>query len=140
MALNTDQLSRSIMTLERSMAALGRSERGSIDYEIFRNATIKGFELTLEVAGKLLRKVLKVYLANPKTADNLTFKDLFRNASRHGLLSSEEVERWFDYRNNRNDTAHDYGEAFAEETLKLLPDFIRDATRLCEVIRHAPGD
>ncbi len=140
MAISTEQLSRSILTLELSLQALGRSERGSSDYEIFRNATIKGFELTLEVTGKLLRKILKAYLANPKMADNLTFKDLFRHASLHGLLSPDEVERWFCYRDNRNDTAHDYGEAFAEETLKLLPAFIRDASQLCQKMAHAPRD
>ena len=29
-----------------------------------------------------------------------------------------------------NNTAHDYGEGFAEETLALLPDFINDARRI----------
>jgi nucleotidyltransferase substrate binding protein (TIGR01987 family) len=140
MTLNTDQLSRSLLTLQRSLEALARSEKGSVDYEIFRNATIKGFELTLEVCGKLLKKVLKAYLANPKAADSLTFKDLFRHASLHGIMTSEEVERWFLYRDNRNDTAHDYGEAFAEETLGLLPGFLEDATRLCQVLAHAPRD
>ncbi len=27
---------------------------------------------------------------------------------------------------NRNTTAHDYGEGFANETLKILPDFLKD--------------
>lgn len=140
MALSTDQLTRSLLTLQRSLEALERSEKGSVEYEIFRNATIKGFELTLEVCGKLLKKVLKAYLANPKMVDTLTFKDLFRHAALHGIMTSEEVERWFLYRDNRNDTAHDYGEAFAEETLGLLPGFIQDADRLGRGIAHASRD
>ena len=35
---------------------------------------------------------------------------------------------------NRNYTAHDYGEGFAETTLKLLPNFIDDAKALAGVI------
>ena len=38
------------------------------------------------------------------------------------------------YRDNRNDTAHDYGEDFAETTLKLLPAFVQDAKALASVI------
>lgn len=137
MKLNTEHLGRCIQTLESSLERLQRSEPKSIDYEIYRNATVKGFELALETAGKLLRKILKPYFASNRMVDELYFKDLFRHAAKHGLLSAEEVERWFAYRDNRNTTAHDYGEAFAEETLRLLPGFIADAKRLQERIDHA---
>ena len=45
-------------------------------------------------------------------------------------------ERWLEYRDHRNSTAHDYGVNFAEETLILLPQFISDATLLAEIIKH----
>jgi len=38
------------------------------------------------------------------------------------------------YRDNRNDTTHDYGEGFAEGTLRLLPGFIVDAKRMLSVL------
>ena len=38
---------------------------------------------------------------------------------------------------HRNGTAHDYGEGFAETTLKLLPDFVADAKALADVIEEA---
>ena len=47
------------------------------------------------------------------------------------------MERWLRYRDNRNDTAHDYGEDFAETTLKLLPAFIEDAKTLAGMIEQA---
>ncbi|MBF0339294.1 MAG: nucleotidyltransferase substrate binding protein, partial [Nitrospirae bacterium] len=56
--------------------------------------------------------------------------DIFRYGARHGLLSTDEVQRWLGYRDNRNDTANDYGAGFAEKTLSLLPDLIADARRL----------
>jgi nucleotidyltransferase substrate binding protein (TIGR01987 family) len=130
MNLKTEHLSRSIETLETSLAWLRKAPAGSVDYEIFRNATVKGFELTLETAGKLLRKAIKSYVGNPRAVDELTYKDVLRHAAKHGLLDTATVERWFVYRANRNNTAHDYGEGFAEETLALLPDFINDARRI----------
>lgn len=137
MKLNTKHLGRCIQTLESSLELLQQSESESISYEIYRNATVKGFELALETAGKLLRKAIKPYFAGSRAVDELYFKDLFRHAAKHGLLSTEEVERWFAYRDNRNTTAHDYGEKFAEETLLLLPKFIIDARQLKERIDHA---
>ncbi|MBN1868900.1 nucleotidyltransferase substrate binding protein [Candidatus Sumerlaeota bacterium] len=137
MALNTDHLKRCILTLERSLDSLKESEAGSVEYEVFRNATAKGFELTLEVCGKLLRKALKPHFASAQAVDALVFKDLFRHGAKHGILSADEAERWLEYRDNRNDTAHDYGEGFAEETLILLPGFVADAKNLMEKLSHA---
>ena len=56
-------------------------------------------------------------------------------------MTLEEVERWFVYRANRNNTAHDYGEGFAQETLKLLPGFMADISHLAEVLdtHFGPG-
>lgn len=40
---------------------------------------------------------------------------------------------------NRNETAHDYGEASADATLTLLPDFVADAYHLADVIEEKTG-
>ncbi len=137
--LNTDHLAQCIKTLEYSIERLKSSKPDSIDYEVFRNATVKGFELTLETSGKLLRKALKAYIGNPRAVDELTYKDLFRHAVKHGLLDSAAVERWFSYRDNRNETAHDYGIAFVKTTLKLLPDFLKDAKLLQQLLKNKLG-
>ena len=100
---------------------------------------MKGFELTLETAGKLLRKALKAYTGRPREVDGLTYKDVLRQSAKHSLLSTDEVTRWFAYRDNRNDTAHDYGVGFAAETLKLLPSFVSDAQALEVVLREKSG-
>ena len=64
MSLNFDQMARGIYTLEASLTHLERCNPDDILYEIFRNAVIKSFELTLEVSGKFLRKVLQEYAGN----------------------------------------------------------------------------
>lgn len=139
MNLDTAHLARCIQTLESSLALLQKAPADSIEYEIFRNAVVKGFELTLETAGKLLRRALKAYTAMPRAIDELPYKDVFRHATKHGLMSPVEVKRWFAYRDNRNSTAHDYGVGFAEETLALLPAFVQDARRLEKTLREKLG-
>ena len=138
--LDTTQLEKSLRILELSLDLLRGAPPASTEYEVFRNATVKGFELSLDMAGTLLRKALKPFLASAREIDRLTFKDLFRQGAVHGLLDLEAVQRWFSYRDNRNSTAHDYGQAFAEETLALLPAFLSDARLLLEQLRNAPPD
>ena len=137
MSFNTDYLTRCIETLEASLQRLNESASDELGYEIYRNAAVKGFELTLETVGKLLRRALRPYYSSNKKVDQLYFKDVFRAAAKHGILNPEEVERWFTYRDNRNDTAHDYGEHFAQQTLVLLPQFLQDAKQLKKSLDEA---
>lgn len=134
--INTEYLEKCIETLEKSYKLLLSVQEGSIDYEMYRNSLVKGFEMTLEQIGKLLRKKITPYFATKKAVDQLTFKDLFRYALKHSFLTNEEVERWFKYRDNRNNTTHDYGKSFAEETLFLIDDFIKDAYRMKDIIEN----
>ncbi len=135
-SINTEYLERCLETLEKSYQMIKTVEEGSIDYEMYRNSLVKGFEMTLEQSGKLLRKKLLPYFASKKAVDVLSFKDLFRNAMKYSLIDEETVNRWFAYRDNRNNTAHDYGRAFAEETLTLIDDFIFDVRNLKRVIEN----
>jgi hypothetical protein len=134
--INTEFLERCIETLEKSYKLMLCAKEGSIDYEMYRNSLVKGFEMTLEQSGKLLKKRITPYFATKKAVDQLNFKDIFRYALKHSLLSEEEVERWFKYRDNRSNTANDYGRSFAEETLSLIDDFIKDAYRIKDVIKN----
>ncbi|NOS87684.1 MAG: nucleotidyltransferase [Methylococcaceae bacterium] len=136
--LNTDYFARCIATLERAFITLNGLSREDDLYDIYRAACVKEFEIILEQTGKLIKKCLKPYFASPKQVDQLNFKDAFRYASKHGLLELDEAERWLSYRDNRNDTAHDYGAGFADETLVLLPQFIVDAYRVNEVVKSQP--
>jgi hypothetical protein len=133
--INTDHLARCIRTLESSMAMYGQAAPESIEEEVFRNAIIKGYELAQETTFKLLRRVLKEFGYGGKKLDATPVKEIFRLAATHGLMTLNEVERWFAYRDNRNSTAHDYGVGFAKETMALLPGFIADAKALEVVLR-----
>lgn len=131
MTLNVDHLLRTAATLEQALLAIERTPaEDAVMFDLFRNAAIKSFELSLETAGKLLRKALKAYGGSPRSVDALVFNDVLRHAGKHGLLDEAGVRRWLAYRANRNTTAHDYGEGFANVTLKLLPGFLRDVQGL----------
>ena len=140
MSIDTTFLRRCIRTLE---AALRETETlegvNDVLYDIHCAACVKKFELVLEQSGKLLRKRLAAFFASNLQADRLAFRDLFRHAAKHGLMEPDAVERWFRYRDNRTDAAHNYGEDFAEATLRLLPAFVADAKALADMI-EAVGD
>lgn len=140
MNINTDFLTRCIRTLEGAFGQLQQRDPGDELYDMFRAAAVKEFELVLEQSGSLLKKRIRPYFASNRQADRLTFKDAFRHAAKHDLIPVSACERWLKYRDNRNDTAHDYGERFAETTLQLLPDFIADATELAKVIAEGTDD
>ncbi len=141
MSIDTTFLRRCIGALESAFGEIGK--HGTADdlaYDIYRAACVKEFELVLEQSGKLLRKRIAAFFSGNQQADRLVFKDLFRHAARHGLIDADVAERWLHYRDNRNDTAHDHDEGFAEATLRLLPGFIADARALADMIEAAPDD
>lgn len=136
MKIDTLFLERCINTLEKAHLLLLKENPENIDYDMYCSACIKEFEIILEQSGKLLRKILKPYFHSGKAVDELNFKDVFRHAALRSIFSDETCEHWLHYRDNRNNTAHDYGFNFAEETLKLLPEFIIDARALVEIIKQ----
>lgn len=137
--LNVDHLRRCMQTLDSSLALYRKAEPDSIDQEVFRNAIVKSYELTQETTFKLLKKALKVYGHGGKKLEATPVKDILRLAAVHDLMTLPEVERWFRYRDNRNNTAHDYGEQFAGETLVLIPDFLQDIATLAGVLERKLG-
>jgi len=137
--LNVDQLRRCMRTLDSSLAFYRQSTDDSVDREVFRNAIVKSYELAQETAFKLVKKALKAYGHGGRKLETTPIKDVVRLAAVHGLMTLEEVERWFQYRDNRNSTAHDYGAHFAEETLLLISPFLQDIATLADVLQQKLG-
>ena len=136
MKIDVTFLERCVLTLENALFLMQKSNPDNIEYDMYKSACIKEFEIILEQCGKLLRKVLNPYFHTSKAVDKLTFKQVFKNAVLRDLLNVEEYERWLIYRDNRINTAHDYGENFAKETLVILPQFIIDSNALIEIIKN----
>jgi len=137
MFIDTEYFNRCILTLEKAYSLLLVTDSQLVDYDMYRSACVKEFEIILEQSGKLLRKVLKPYFHSPKAVDQLIFKDVFRQSLLRSLIDTELCERFLEYRDNRNNTTHDYGVNFATETLVLIPRFIEDVKQLSVIIdRH----
>ena len=61
MALNVDHLLRTAATLEQALLAIGRTAADdAVMFDLFRNAAIKSFELSLETAGGFANVTLKL--------------------------------------------------------------------------------
>lgn len=130
MKIETISVERCLKTLSRAHDNLRDISPEHPDYEVFRAACVKEFELILELTGKLLRKKLKSFTDSPKRVDELIFKDVFRTAVFRNLISEEQCQNWLIYRDIRNSSAHDYGEEFAEETIKILTEFIKSTEQI----------
>lgn len=138
--LNVDHLRICTRTLAASLRFYENCAPGDEDQDVFRNAIVKGYELAQETAFKLLKKALKNYGHGGKKLEATPVKELLRLAAVHDLMSLPEVERWFAYRDNRNNTAHDYGEHFAHETLALIPAFLQDVQTLASSLDSKLGE
>jgi nucleotidyltransferase substrate binding protein (TIGR01987 family) len=138
--LNTDFVHRCIDTLRLAQSNLAQHDAKSVVYDIYRAACVKEFEIVSEQCGKLLKKSLLVFFSSSKQLDALTYKDIFRHAAKHGLITLDEVERWLQYRDHRNQTAHEYGENYADNILLLIPQFLSDADSLLKAIEAAPKE
>ncbi len=130
MKIDTSYFDRCIATLAKAIELIKQTDQQQIEYDLYRSAAIKEFEIVLELSAKLLKKRLQPFFASRRQLDSLTFKDIFRHAVKHNIIEPNVADRWFEYRNNRNITAHDYGKGFAENTLVLLPLFVSDAVEL----------
>ena len=81
MTINTEFLTRCILTLESAFAQLQQHEADSTAYDVFSATCVKEFELVLEQSGGLLSRRLRPYFASNEQADRLAFKDRFRHAA-----------------------------------------------------------
>ncbi|WP_071886001.1 nucleotidyltransferase substrate binding protein [Hymenobacter sedentarius] len=134
--LDFSALERCLGTLKRAHSCLLQHGPDSDDHDLFRAACVKEFELILEIVVKLLRRVLREYLTSTRELAEMNYKNVFGLAASHGLLSVDEVDRWFLYRDNRNTTAHEYGPLFAEKIVTTLPAFIVDSDSFLVRMRY----
>ncbi len=86
------------------------------------DSCVKRFEYTLEVAWKLAKKIFIQKFG--KAEQELSMNNIFRLMQGYGY--AEDWERWRDYYQRRNNTAHEYSIEKSRKLLEIIPDFIRD--------------
>ncbi len=123
-----DQLRKSLDYLQSP-----RAKKDPDLHAQFRGACIQAFEYSYELAVKMIRRQLAQVVSNPQDLAQSTFADLIRTAADAGLV--KDVKRFIVYRDARNQTSHTYDEVTAEDVIKVIPNFLRDASFLLNQLR-----
>ena len=118
--------------LRRSLRAMRKVVRMDLADDVIRDAAIKRFEFTYEIAWKMMRRHL--IWAGMEAAELQSRRDLFRQAARHALI--EDPATWFVYHEARNLTAHTYEEDNARKVAALLGTFTKDTGKLLAALKE----
>ena len=140
MSINTQGYRRCTNALNLAYELLQKASPDDVMNDIYRAACTKEFELVLGQGGHLLQKALRAWFVSHAQVDRLVFKDIFRHAAKHGLITMESCKRWLVYRDCRNDTAHQNSEKYADSIMALLPQFIVDAQQLAIAVEDVQDD
>jgi len=100
--------------------------------EAIRAGVVQNFEFTYELCWKFMKRWLKESLGNTYV-EGVSRRELFRLAGEHGLISNVEV--WMDYHDARNETAHAYDQAKAQEIFEVTKHFFVDATKFFNTLK-----
>lgn len=136
MKLDVTALHDTLRALDKSLGYLNSDlARDPNLREQFRAASIQAFEITYEVAYKMLKRQLEQMTADPAEVDRMTFMQIIRTAAEAGLVI--DIARFREYREKRNTTSHTYNAGKAEEIIAVLPRFAADVRALLsELERH----
>lgn len=114
--------------------ALGHSEdaalMSSLDetlQNVVQSGVIKHFEFTYELSWKFIKRWLEVNVS-PNVADGVTRRELYRLGFENRLI--DDVDRWMDHHEARNETTHTYRKATADEVYAAIPSFLEDSQLL----------
>lgn len=100
--------------------------------EYIADSCVKRFEYALETSWKLAKKV---FIQNyGKTEKELTMNNIFRLMQGYGFI--ENWERWRNYYQKRNDTAHEYNLVKSRKIIEIIPDFLKDTEMLIEKLKR----
>jgi len=108
--------------LRRSLTALRKVTRMDMEDDVVRDAAVKRFEFTYEMAWKMMRRHL--HWAGGQDMESVPRRELFRLAARASLI--DDPVKWFAYHEARNLTSHTYDEANARKVILVLKSFVKD--------------
>ena len=108
--------------------ALTRWQAAGPQDEELRDACIQRFEYTFELSWKMLQRRLELDLADGRSVDAMSFRDLMRSGGERGLV--RDVDAWVVFRDKRNITSHTYNAAKAADVAAVIPAFAEHAQGL----------
>jgi nucleotidyltransferase substrate binding protein (TIGR01987 family) len=99
--------------------------------EAIRAGVIQNFEFTYELCWKFMRRWLEMNLGSTYV-EGVSRRQLFRLSAESGLIG--DVDRWMEYHDARNETAHTYDEETAEDVSGTAKEFLSDAEKLLKAL------
>jgi nucleotidyltransferase substrate binding protein (TIGR01987 family) len=123
------QLETSLLYLRTSA---GRGNAGL--HAQFRAAAVKAYELTYELAIRMIRRQLSEILPNPGALPEMKVPDLIARAAEAGLVRA--AAPFEAYSTNRDAATHDYDELGAEEVVDGVERFVADMRFLRDQLRR----
>ena len=135
MKLDLSSLCKAVESLEKALNVVDddvfMSRLNDEQKETVRAGVIQNFEFTYELCWKFMQRWLQVNLGSTYVA-GVSRRQLFRLSAEHRLLS--DVNRWMEYHDARNETAHTYDENTAEDVFEAAQNFLADARGLLEAL------
>jgi nucleotidyltransferase substrate binding protein (TIGR01987 family) len=128
--LDLTSLEKALSSLEQAIA---RSQREPLDEEV-RDSVIQRFEYSYELSWKMLKRQLEMDSPTPVSIDAMSFKEMIREAAERSLITNPTS--WFEYRQQRNRTAHTYNAAKARQVYETALVFIQDAKTLLHHLKQ----
>ena len=132
-ALDLTPLANALASLNKALARWQASRQQD---EELRDACIQRFEYTFELSWKMLARRLERDLADARSVDAMSFRDLMRTGGERALV--RDVSAWMVFRDKRNITSHTYNAAKAAEVAAVIPPFAGEAAALLAELQ-APG-
>jgi len=133
MKLDLSSLRKAVELLEKTIRVSDddafMSQLDEDQKQAVKAGVILNFEFTYELCWKFMRRWLQVNLGSVYVA-GVTRRQLFRLSAEHRLLS--DVDRWMEYHDARNETAHTYDESTAEDVFETAHQFLVDAQLLLQ--------
>ena len=129
--LDISNLENAYTTLKECYIDYSKNQ-DSIFIQYIADSCVKRFEYTLETAWKLVKRILIQKYG--KTDAELTMNNIFRFMQGYGY--AENWERWRDYYEKRNNTAHEYNIQKARTLIELIPKFLEDTEYLISKLKE----
>lgn len=121
MPIDITNLKSAQETLKISMQKLEANKHCDFA-DMLEDSCIKRFEYTLEIARKMMKRVLKKIYG--KSEEELTVNNIFRFMQGYSFIPN--WENWRSYYEKINSTAHEYSLEKSRELLTIIPQFIQD--------------
>ena len=135
MKLDLSSLRKAVESLEKTLRVADdeafMSRLSEDQKEAVRAGVIQNFEFTYELCWKFMRRWLEGNLGSVYV-EGVARRQLFRLSAEHRLLS--DVDRWMEYHDARNETAHTYDEGTAEDVFETAHQFLADAQELLKAL------